>query len=456
MVCLVDLPTDLIFFLLSRMPLRDALSLTAASKTFRELTEDRTFWLNALRCLPNIQSISNPLELSDLDVHGLKQAALHCVKLDHNWSLPHPRITGEVRKLKLGENPILETNHLFQFPGSELFLFYSSKRMKCFNFGTNEYATVLDLDAYVRCASYDFLPDKSIILGLALAGGPRFDIPILKFLKIELGRDRAHLVAQVLLQVTLARDTDCQKPFVSSQVVGAVQSHGNRTEILAYNPASGGSTVVDTDIPLNYAISRRLNFSFHKDDLYLLADDGAKALVYCCSRDSLPYEQGSATTSSLVFGDLDPVAFPTKIWKRRGPVCSQMLRGANFVKVHDSLGVPLSNFVTTFRFWQRGDQLGAAPCSEISVDGMCAGEHTLNVGSTGHQVVASLLILGRTGSKLVLVRFNPDSNSCSSHELELPVGVGSDGPPPNILSVDDYGGIIWLIEGGDLFSIPYA
>lgn len=137
-------------------------------------------------------------------------------------------------------------------------------------------------------------------------------------------------------------------------------------------------------------------------------------------------------------------------------MCSQMFRDANFVKIHDSLGVPLSKFVTTFRFWQRAD--GAALCREITEEGLCPSEHTVHIGPTGHHVVVSL-VNSQMGHlyKLVLIQFNPNSNSCSSHELELPTGVGvGGGRPLAVLSVDDHRGVVWLIEDCDLISIPYV
>ncbi|KAJ7017573.1 hypothetical protein C8F04DRAFT_1155424 [Mycena alexandri] len=453
---LVDLPADIIFYVLSKMRLEDAWSFTATSRTFRELTADRGFWLNALKSNPAMRSASNPLILQQLDLQTLKQLALHSIKLDCNWSLPRPRVIGEVRRWDLGDRSILETNHLFRFPGSELFIFHSSKHLKCFNFGTGQFTTILDLDAYVRCASYDFLPDKSVILGLAELGGSDFKVPILQYIKIELSASQSQVAATILLQPTLARDSDCLKPFVSSRIVGAVQTRGGGTEILAYDLLSGGSATIVTDIPNNYAISRRLDFSFYKESLYILADDGPKALVYCCPRQSLPYGRKSATASMLTFGDMDPVSFPTKIWKRRGAVCSQMLRDANFVKIHDGLGIPLSKFVTTFRFWLRADRdLGPEIFREITVTGMCSGELTMQMAPAGYHIVASLLDPGKTGCDLVLLRFNPDSNSCSSHELEIPTGVGV-GPPPNVLAVDDHRGLVWLVDRGDLLAIPYA
>ncbi|KAF7362366.1 F-box domain-containing protein [Mycena venus] len=454
MVHLGELPVDVLFYVVSKMQIQDTWSLTAVSHTFRELSTDRSFWLTALKTHPSIQSVSNPSSIHDLDLQDLKQLALHSLKLDHNWALPCPRIIGEVRKRQLGDRSALETNNLCQFPGSELFIFHSSKLLKCFDYGTGEYTSLLDLDAYIRCASYDFLPDKSVILGLALKGGSRFDIPVLKFVKIQRERNNPGIAASLLLEVTLAKHSDFQKPFVSSRIVGAAQSNRNVTEILAYDVISGGHTVIETDIPTNYAVSRRLTFSFHNDDLLLLADDGHKALVYCCPRNSLPFGQTSTTTSILTFGDMDPISFPTRIWKRRGPVCTQMLRDGSFVKVHDSLGIPDSKFATTVRFWRRAD-LGATLCPEITVDGMCSTELTMQMGPTGHNVVASLLNLGEKGCTLVLIRFNPDSNSCTSHELELPVGVGS-GPPPSLLAIDDHRGVVWLIEAGVLFSVPYA
>ncbi|KAJ7188817.1 hypothetical protein C8R46DRAFT_1055849 [Mycena filopes] len=472
---LVDLPSDVVFYILSKMRLEDAWSLTAVSRTFQELTTDRGFWLTALRRNPAMRSVSNPLTLRDLDLQTLKQLALHSIKLDRNWSLPHPKIVGEVRKWNLGDRSILETNHLFLFPGSELFIFHSSKHLKCFNYGTGEFTTILDLDAYVRSASYDFLPDKSVILGLALRGGSRFNVPMLQYIKIELHASRSHVSAELLLQPTPSRDSDCQKPFVSSRIVGAVQTRCGGTEILAYDLLSGGAATIVTDIPNNvrislldfflclisaqYAISRRLDFSFYEENLYLLADDGPKALIYCCPRQSLPYGRSSANASMLTFGDMVPVSIPTKIWKRRGAVCSQMLRDAHFVKIHDSLGVPLSKFVTTFRFWQRADRdpnLEPPIFHEITVPGMCSGELTMQMALTGYHVVASLLDPRQAGCNLILVRFNPDFNSCSSHELEVPTGVGVDGPPPNVLAVDDHRGIVWLVDRGDLLAIPYA
>ena len=133
----------------------------------------------ALRTTASIRSASNPLTLTDprvKDLSALKRLALHYMRLDRNWMRPVPRILGEVRKRKLGDRSVFEANHLFQFPDSELFLFHSGKHLKCFNFGNGEYTTVSDMDAYVRCASYDFLPDKSVLLGIALRGGSRFDM----------------------------------------------------------------------------------------------------------------------------------------------------------------------------------------------------------------------------------------------------------------------------------------
>lgn len=188
----------------------------------------------------------------------------------------------------------------------------------------------------------------------------------------------------------------------------------------------------------------------------MLADDGPKALVYCCPREYLPYGKDSANSSMLTFGDLDPISLPSKIWKRRGPVCSQMLRDANFVKIHDSLGMPLSRFVTTIRFWQSVYiDPGPASSREITVAGMCSGELTVTVAPTGYHVVACLLDTGQAVFRLVLVRFNPALGSCSSHELEIPSDAGG-GPPPNVLAVDDHRGILWLVVKGELLAIPYA
>lgn len=78
---------------------------------------------------------------------------------------------------------------------------------------------------------------------------------MLKFIKIELQSSQSQVVATVLLQPTPAGDSDCQKPFVSSRIVGAVQTRGGGTELLAYDLLSGGSTTVTTDIPNNVRLS---------------------------------------------------------------------------------------------------------------------------------------------------------------------------------------------------------
>ncbi|KAJ6589998.1 hypothetical protein DFH09DRAFT_1140611 [Mycena vulgaris] len=451
---LVDLPNDVVYNVLSKMHLTDAWSMASVSRTFRDLSKDRSFWMIALRASPSIRSPSNQDDLPATELQALKQLARHFIKLERNWTLPNPRILGEVRKWDVGIHSVLETNHLFQFPGSELFIFHSGKLLKCFNFGTGEFTTVLDMNGYVRSASYDFLPDRSVLLGIALRGGSRVNIPMLLFAKTKLDPDKTRVVATIILQPTVAWESDCHKPFVSSQIVGAVQSCASRTEILAYDLASGGRTVIETDLPMNYITSRRLDFSFYRGNLYLIADDGPRAVLYCCPRDSLPYGSESATTSALTFGDLTPISFPTKVWKRRVPVCSQMLRNANFMKVHDSLDSPHSQFVTVFRFWTSSN-LDATPPCEVTLSGMCSGEQSLQIGPTGHNVVASLLDMGHPHPRLCLVRFHPDLDSCSSHELELPQCFGA-GPPPNVLSVDDHRGVVWLVKGGDLLSIPYA
>ncbi|KAJ7430305.1 hypothetical protein B0H11DRAFT_967976 [Mycena galericulata] len=209
-VLLVDLPVDIVFYVLSKMRLEDASSLAAVSRTFRDLSTDRTFWIIALKTSPSMHSVSNPRTVDDLyamDLSTLQQLALHCIKLDlhlmkldQNWSLPRPDIIGPVRKWRLGDRSVLETNHLFQFPGSDLFIFYSSKLLKCFNFATGESTTMLGLDGYVGSASYDFLPDKSVLLGVALRGGSRFNIPMLLFVQIRLDANKTGVTATIVLQ----------------------------------------------------------------------------------------------------------------------------------------------------------------------------------------------------------------------------------------------------------------
>jgi hypothetical protein len=122
--------------------------------------------------------------------------------------------------------------------------------------------------------------------------------------------------------------------------------------------------------------------------------------------------------------------------------------------VHDSVD-HVSQFVTTFRFWTSPELNAAVHPREITVPGLCAGEQSLQIGPTGNHAVASLIDVGELGCKLVLVRFHPDLDSCSSHELQLPDGVDL-GLPPNVLSLDDHRGVVWLFHGSDLLSIPYA
>ncbi|KAF7315040.1 F-box domain-containing protein [Mycena indigotica] len=390
-----------------------------------------------------------------MDADALRQFTRRIVRLDQNWGLAQPRIIGQVRKWRIGERSILESNCLFQFPTSEMFIFHSSKLLKCFNCATNQNSTVLDLNAYVRAASFDILPDQSVIMGLALRGGPRFNTSMLVFARLELNSDKTAVTGTVLLRQTLTDESDCEKPFVSATIVGAVRSRDKTTEVLAYNLLNKTSTIIETDIPIDYTISRRLEFSFHEENLYMLADDCTKAYIYCCPRDMLPYDQTSDTSYSICYRALRPLRFANSTWKRRTMVSSQMYRNASFVKVHDVMGPPGSTFGTSFRFWQRADRLGEKDLvQETIVPGVCPGELTLQVGLTGHHVVAALLGPGQSGFTLTLVSSNPEEGSCSSHQLQLPVDWSA--PPPNILSVDDYQGVVWLASHGNLLAVPYA
>ncbi|KAF7297988.1 F-box domain-containing protein [Mycena chlorophos] len=393
------------------------------------------------------------------------------IKLDRNWSKPSPRIIGQVRRWRIGgrSTSVLESNCLLQFPGTELFLFHSSKTLKAFNCATDKQSTVLNLDAYVRAASFHLLPDSSVIIGLALRGGPRFNTSMLLFARLELTSDKNAITGSVLLRQTLSAESDCEKPFVSPTIVGAVRSRDKTTEILAYNLSNKTSTIIETDIPIDYTVSRRLEFSFGPNDaLYMLADDYTRAFVYCCPREMLPYEQRTDTSYVLRFGNLRPMKFTGQTWKRRVMVSSQMLPNASFVKVADVMGPPGSTFGTSFRFWygaesiqqQKEGKTLVPDVRETIVPGVCPGECTMQVGYTGHHVVAALLGPGQNGCSLVLGVSKPssergDSDFCSQHELELPP-VRAGGPPPNVLSVDDHRGVIWLVAQGDLFAIPYA
>ncbi|KAF7296079.1 F-box domain-containing protein [Mycena kentingensis (nom. inval.)] len=458
-VHLADLPADVLLVVVSFLPLPDVFSLTEVSQTFHHLSADRGFWLAPLQNTPHLRCVQTTCTwaIRDLDTAGLKALARRAVKLDANWSLPRPRIVGPVRKWQIGDRSVLESNCLFQFPTTTgLFVFHSSRLLKSFNAATNEYATILDLDAYVRSASYAILPDGSVNIGLALRGGPRFNTSILVFAKLKLSPRKSAVAGTLLLRQTLTAESDCEKPFVSAKVVGAVRSRDKTTEVLAYNLSTGRSTIVETDIPINYTVGRYLQFSFREDNLYMLADDGNKALIYCCPRDMLPYDQYADTGYSLRFGHPRPIQFETAIWKRRVIVASQMLPDANFVKVHDVLGPPGSTFATNFRFWGRADRFPAtrALSKEAIVPGVCPGEFTMQTSLSGQHVVAALLGPGQSGCSLILVSQYGDGE-CASHELELPAD-RVDAPPPNVLSVDDFHGVVWLAAQGELLAIPYA
>ncbi|KAJ7287050.1 hypothetical protein C8J57DRAFT_1282666 [Mycena rebaudengoi] len=446
MTYLHDLPPDLIFYLLSKLPLRDAWSLSMVCRALKNLSTDRSFWMAAIKADPHMCSLSCPWTFDDqMDLARFKQLVLHSIRLDYNWSLAHPQIMGDVaRRSDIGFLSVIETNHLFRFPGSELFLFYSDKQLKSFNFATGEQVALLDLGAYVRAASYELLPSKAVLLGLALQTG--LNIPVLLFIQIvELN---ANITATILLQSTLPTKSDCHKPFLSPQIVGAIQAHSGHTEIVAFNLASGKSTTITTDIPVNYATSRRLVFSFLCDNLYLLADDGPGACIYCCPKDLLPYGTNPPAFLDFSFGDIDPIPLRTKVWRRRGPVCFPMFHNAHFVRFHDALGFnPNSEFLTTFRFWRSHSP------SEISLPGMCPGERTTQVALSGYCAVAALLA---GECRLHLIRYLPDKDICSAHELELPTGVGGRAPPPTVLAVDDHRGVIWLVTSGEMMAVSYA
>ncbi|KAJ7072713.1 hypothetical protein C8F01DRAFT_258652 [Mycena amicta] len=463
---LTELPSDVLLLISSTLPLENVFVLIQVSRIFRDLSCHRSFWLTAMQDSPRMRASLNSWLVYDLDADALKQLARRVMKLDRNWALPRPRIVGQVRRWHIGDRSVLHSNSLFQFPTSELFIFHSRKLLKCFNCATDEYSTILNLDGYVRAASFDILPDQSVIIGLALRGGPRFNTSMLLFAKLKLSPDKTAVAGTVLLRQTLTKESDCEKPFVSSEIVGAVRSRDKTTEVLAYNLLTEKSTIIETDIPIDYTISRRLEFSFRQENLYMLADDCTRALVYCCPRDMLPYDQTSDTSYSLRFGDLRPIQFATTIWKRRALLSSPMLHNASFVKVHDVLGPPVNlgstTFATSFRFWQRADLFEEkAPLvivHETTVPGACPGEFTMQTGFTGHHVVAALLRRGQSGCSLILVSSNlmqDEPQSCSSHELELPTDWAAS-PPPNVLSVDDHRGVVWLATQGDLFAIPYA
>ncbi|KAJ7287055.1 hypothetical protein C8J57DRAFT_1707454 [Mycena rebaudengoi] len=229
------------------------------------------------------------------DLARFKWLVLHSIRLDYNWSLAYPQIMGDVAKRNIGLLSVIETNHLFRFPGSKLFLFYSGQQLKSFSFATGKQVALLDLGAYVRAASYELLLSKAVLLGLALQTG--LNIPVLLFIQVvELN---ATITATILLQSTLPAISDCHRPFLSPQIVGAVQleAQSGHTEIVAFNLASGKSTIT-TDIPVNFRGSIHTTITESGSNLTGSSDTTYRQTVSLFRVDKPLWDSGTALPAS--------------------------------------------------------------------------------------------------------------------------------------------------------------
>jgi hypothetical protein len=93
------------------------------SRLFYALSQEHSFWLDALRAFRLYQPLACP-SADDLAKHtadSLKQLALHSLRLARNWREPVPQITGPVRKFQCG----VHNSILYCLPGTDAIVLHS-------------------------------------------------------------------------------------------------------------------------------------------------------------------------------------------------------------------------------------------------------------------------------------------------------------------------------------------
>ncbi|KAJ7188891.1 hypothetical protein C8R46DRAFT_1341534 [Mycena filopes] len=279
------LPPDILLRIVADLSLRDVLSLSMVTKSLHKLSEEHAFWYAPLCRTRLTQPIPGPstTDLAHVSPARLKATALHCLRLAHNWSLPHPRIARPPTALRVGTH----TAVLFCLPGTSAVVLYSlaERSVRCVDAQTGILSAPLAVGFVRGAGALLEEADGAVVMPLLVSDteADRADAVIVL---------RATATPEPTVSLAWRRELDVGVHrfagiFMNGALVGVSRGQiGGSMEVQAFNledPAL--ETVIVTDRP-DDALFDTIVVG---DMVYLVVLQSSDAFVYACPPRLLPY-----------------------------------------------------------------------------------------------------------------------------------------------------------------------
>ncbi|KAF8911527.1 hypothetical protein CPB84DRAFT_1812360 [Gymnopilus junonius] len=486
---LSDLPPDILLYILQFCDLLTHVNLVTVCITFNVLSQQRGYWINALRNARLNRPIACPLreDLLKHDLQSLKRITFHTLRLERNWSSPEPQVHGPIKAVMLGL-PVLDV--IFQVPGTALYVLHSRST------GT---IAAWDIDLGRRVTPeirisrrvLDVSPGQDELgkfsMGLLTSGAPNNELLVIC---LEYGKADVNL--SVILRYTLKPNMFNWAVFMTTGYVGVLQcrfeeiinGEGTTVDIVALNLSSKNATTIQTDIPREMFAHNegQSGTSISNRDLFILVEWKDESHLFRCPKKYLPHDDNPDCPSTSSLKCLNP-SFSHK-WTHpgvaeytdtEGALSADEFYGVPAVSLHritaprlDSEGdvEPDLTHKIQIRFWTKPEP---DPGNEKSPPHLIP-RHSVNIPGLLQDSPDSswqLMLLPHSGRKVLLVvyyeseiclkliHFDPEEGISFVQQVTLP-------PFINVeevygLSLDDHLGVISLLDTkGVLYAIPYA
>ncbi|KAF7362146.1 hypothetical protein MVEN_00560600 [Mycena venus] len=472
----MDLNVDVWLYILTLVPLRDAISFTWVSREFRSLTREKTFWISLLSATRTIRPLPCPddEDLTKCNISDLADMVFRVIRLERNWARSRPRVRA-IETIQLG-NP--DHRILHAIPGTPLLVVHSGfdGTATCWNIETKSALHSVYIGCSVFHVSLVSRRNKAYSIALLVTNDPTEDYTArpsyLAVLTIQTASPSPRI--DVPFRRELEPGFTFGQLFLNPWVVGLLRVFEmEKLEIVAFNRYSGACRVIHTDTVHDSKMG-----AFLDDSLYIVNHrNDTSSNVFTCPSYLLPYNDSEEPETHITetldwddrgirfWGAIDASYAGLEAWfETLDAVTATPVRGAALTTLHyinvDEEAVPRA---LNIRFWSFKDSdtplsRRLYPAYSLNVRGMIA---TVTNSSRPRYLMAnsdiSILLLASYDDTLglLLVQYDPSAFSSTVRQLEIP-------SPPDLntissIAVDDHRGTVMLIdEDGVLYSVSYA
>ncbi|KAJ6576863.1 hypothetical protein B0H10DRAFT_2101872 [Mycena sp. CBHHK59/15] len=473
-----EISVDVLLYILTLVPLEDAISLILVSREFQSLSRERSFWIYLLDTARKSRPLPCPddEDISTYDLPDLKRLVFHTIRRDRNWSRPVPDIRGPIDTLALGPGHSL----ILSISGTSLLLIHSQQDgvVTCWNVNSGLALDSVYIGRSVFHTSLSCGQKKSRSIALLVAEELTADYasgtPLLVVLTIQHTASVEAVIA-VSFRRSLGTGLTFGQLFINAHLVGLLRVFDMEPlDIVAFNRESGACRVIHTDTLYDSQMGAFLDHA-----LYIVKDRSEMSSnVHMCPENLLPYSDTHdgdihmadtlhwADHGARFWDGVDATFTGFETWfEALGAVTARPVRGVALATLHHiNVNEELSPRAINIRFWSftegtDGDVTPSrrlAPAHTLNIRGELATSVSLQRYLIAYSGVNVLLVVNYRGKRsLRLVQYGPSSSSSTIHLLEMPSSI--DLTAVTGIALDDHrGSVVLIAQDGALYSVAYA